>query len=105
MNEFKPYLFPELLNDLKGLSFTTGIFPSQKINMLVEDKKIWADGGVEEAQIQPSSIDLRLGPVAWRVQASFLPGKNSTVEAKAKDLIMTEIDLTRPTVFEKDCIY
>jgi dCTP deaminase len=105
MSEFKPSLFPELLKDLKSLSFTTGIFPSQRIRRLIEDARIWADGGIDESQIQPSSIDLRLGSVAYRVQASFLPGKNWTVDAKAKDLIMTEIDLTRPTVFEKGCVY
>ena len=105
MSEFKPSLFPELLKDLKSLSFTTGIFPSQRIRRLIEDSRIWADGGIDESQIQPSSIDLRLGSVAYRVQASFLPGKNWTVDAKAKDLIMTEIDLTRPTVFEKGCVY
>jgi dCTP deaminase len=105
MSEFKPTLFPELLKDLKGLSFTTGIFPSQRIRRLIEDSRITAQDGIDEEQIQPSSIDLRLGSVAYRVQSSFLPGKHSTVEAKAKDLIMTDIDLSRPTVFEKGCVY
>src|SRR5919197_5265480 len=105
MSDFGPTLFPELLKDLKGLSFTTGIFPSQRIRRLIEDSKITAQGGIDEEQIQPSSIDLRLGPLAYRVQSSFLPGNHSTVEAKAKDLIMTEIDLARPTVFEKGCVY
>lgn len=98
-------LFPELGKDLQSLSFTTGILPSQKIRELVEAGKIAADPRVEEAQIQPASIDLRLGPIAYRVQASFLPGPNSTVESKIKDLIMTTVDLTRPTVFEKGCVY
>jgi len=98
-------LFPELEQDLK--SFTTGILPSQKIRELVESGRILGvnKNKIEEEQIQPSSLDLRLGPIAYRVQASFLPGPNSTVESIVKELVMTEIDLRRPTVFEKCCVY
>ena len=96
-------LFPELEQDLK--SFTTGILPSQKIRELVESGRISGINKIQEEQIQPSSLDLRLGPIAYRVQASFLPGPNSTVESKVKELVMTEIDLRRPTVFEKGCVY
>ena len=39
------------------------------------------------------------------MQASFLPGPNATVESRIKDLAMTQIDLTQPTVFEKGCVY
>ncbi len=55
--------------------------------------------------IQPASLDLRLGDMAHRVRASFLPGPNSTVEAKIKELRMTRVDLTGAPVFEKDCVY
>jgi len=96
-------LFPELEQDLK--SFTTGILPSQKIRELVESGRISGINKIQEEQIQPSSLDLRSGPIAYRVQASFLPGPNSTVESKVKELVMTEIDLRRPTVFEKGCVY
>lgn len=98
-------LFPELERDLQSLSYTTGILPSQKIRELVESKCILASSKIEEDQIQPSSIDLRLGQIAYRVQASFLPGPTTKVESKIRDLIMTEIDLRRPTVFEKGCVY
>lgn len=97
-------LFPELERDLQSLS-TTGIFPSQKVRELVEQGSISAPSKIDEDQIQPASIDLRLGPVAYRVQASFLPGSGSTVESKIKETKMTEIDLTRSTVFEKGCVY
>jgi len=99
------HLFPELEKDLRSLSHSTGILPSQKIRELVENKYVEASSKIEENQIQPSSVDLRLGPIAYRVQSSFLPGPTSTVENKIKDLIMTEIDLRRPTVFEKGCVY
>jgi len=98
-------LFPELERDLKALSYTTGIFPSQKIRELVESGGITSANKIDEEQIQPASIDLRLGPIAHRVQASFLPGSVSTVESKIKETQMTEIDLSRPTVFEKGCVY
>jgi dCTP deaminase len=96
-------LFPELEQDLK--SFTTGILPSQRIKELAASGRISGINKIEEEQIQPSSLDLRLGPIAYRVQASFLPGPNSTVESKVKELTMTEVDLRRPTVFEKGCVY
>ncbi len=83
----------------------TGILPSQSIRELIDAGQIIAIQSVEDAQIQPASIDLRLGPVAYRVRASFLPGKNSTVEAKIRSLALTEASLTRETVFETGCVY
>src|SRR6476620_10309427 len=96
-------LFPELQRDLHSLSFTTGILPSQKIRELIENGRIAAAAPIDDDQIQPSSIDLRLGPVAYRMQSSFLPGANGVVERKLQELVMTTIDLSRPTVFEKGC--
>src|SRR5262249_50450879 len=57
-------------------------------------------------QIQPASLDLRLGDVGYRVQASFVP-QNSSVERGIADagLAMSRVDLTRRTVFEKGCVY
>ena len=98
-------LFPELQRDLHSLSFTTGILPSQKIRELIENGRIAAATPIDDDQIQPSSIDLRLGPVAYRMQSSFLPGANGVVERKLQELVMTTIDLSRPTVFEKGCVY
>jgi dCTP deaminase len=98
-------LFPELERDLQSLSFTTGILPSQRISELIAHGRISASIPIEDDHIQPSSLDLRLGPVGYRMQASFLPGPKATVESRIKDLAMTKIDLTRPTVFEKGCVY
>ncbi|MGH9445981.1 MAG: 2'-deoxycytidine 5'-triphosphate deaminase [Terriglobia bacterium] len=82
-----------------------GILPSQFIRELIDAKRIMAINPVEDAQIQPASIDVRLGPIAYRVRASFLPGKNSTVEAKLQSLALTEVDLVREAVFETGCVY
>jgi dCTP deaminase len=98
-------LFPELERDLQSLSFTTGILPSQRISELIAHGRVSTATPIEGDQIQPSSLDLRLGPVGYRMQASFLPGPKATVESRIKDLAMTKIDLTRPTVFEKGCVY
>jgi dCTP deaminase len=84
---------------------TTGILPSQEINNLIAARHVLANPAIDPEHVQPASLDLRLGEMAHRVRASFLPGPNSTVEAKIKELRMTRVDLTRSAVFEKDCVY
>jgi len=89
----------------EGKSRTTGILPSQEISNLIARVNISAQPAINPDHIQPASLDLRLGDMAHRVRASFLPGPNSTVEAKIKELRMTRVDLTGAPVFEKDCVY
>jgi dCTP deaminase len=84
---------------------TTGILPSQDIQNLISRSHVIATPAVHPDHVQPASLDLRLGDVAHRVRASFLPGPNSTVEAKIKELRMARVDLTGAAVFEKDCVY
>ena len=101
-------LFPEPDPKLdKGLreSRTTGVYPSQKIQEFIHTDRIRASSAITGAQIQPASLDLRLGPVAYRVRTSFLPGKLSTVANKVRELRMNEIDLRQGAVFEKRCVY
>ena len=97
-------LFAELANE-RPESRTKGILPSQEIRELIAGGRISASPAIEEQHIQPASLDLRLGDIAHRVQASFLPGPNGTVEAKMKDLRMGRVDLTGAAVLEKDCVY
>jgi dCTP deaminase len=104
MTKAEAGLFPEFGAAEAGAR-TTGILPSQEISRLIASGKISANQPVEEPHIQPASLDLRLGDIAHRVRASFLPGPNSTVEAKIKELRMTRVDLTSSAVFEKDCVY
>ena len=97
-------LFPELARDpLPAVS--TGVLPYQRIRALVRDGRITAAEPVTDEQVQPASLDLRLGAVAYRLQASFLPGRHSTVERKLDTLSMAELDLSSPTVLEKGCVY
>src|SRR5258706_15353671 len=99
-------LFPELESDSQRLlKNTTGILPSQHLEHYIKTKTIRSDFRIEKEQVQPASIDLRLGRKAYRVQASFLPGKKSTVASKIDKFRMHEIDLSAPTVLEKGCVY
>jgi dCTP deaminase len=85
-----------------------GILPSQEILELVRSGKISASRPVEEdSQIQPSSIDLRLSREAYRVKASFLPGKSTTlsVRAKANGMLLETIDISNGTILEPGVIY
>jgi len=64
--------------------FSTGILPSHVLKRLIaQSREITALEPIIPAQIQPASIDLRLGVKAWRVRASFLPGPHATVEPGA----------------------
>jgi len=58
-----------------------------------------------ESQIQPASLDLRLGDIAYRVRASFLPGPGATVAERIDELKLHEIDLTDGAVLETNCVY
>jgi len=97
-------LFPQFAADIVA-SHASGIYPSQKIEEFIRAGYIGATTPVQPEQIQPASIDLRLGSVAYRVRASFLPGRTSTVLKKAAEYSTHELDLSRPTVMERGCVY
>lgn len=97
-------LFPELGLPAETSTFSTGVLPSQHLRQAV-GQWIKADNEIGEEQIQPASIDLRLGTVAYRVQASFLPSQRSTVAEKISRLSMATISLESPTLLERDCVY
>ena len=85
---------------------TTGILPSQELERLVKvTKEIRFLEPIQDSQYQPASLDLRLGAVAYRVRASFLPGKDATVEKKLEDLAMHRMDIASGAVLERDCVY
>ena len=82
-----------------------GVLPSQSISKLILKKIIFADNEVEKGQIQPASLDLRLGNVAWRVRASFLTGKDKNVSDLLDEFKMHQIDMKEGAVLEKGCVY
>ena len=82
-----------------------GLFPSQTIERLAADGIIAAGDGIENDQVQPASLDLRLGKIAYRIRASFLPGPEHTVHDKLDRLALHTIDLTTGAVLETGCVY
>jgi dCTP deaminase len=99
-----PTLFPLPRPDLPAAS-RGGILPYQVLKQFVADGLIRATEPIDEVQFQPASIDLRLGPVAYRVEASFLPSPDSTVMARVADLMVEEIDLSGPATLERGSVY
>lgn len=82
-----------------------GILPAHEIEALVERKVITGWPTVDASQIQPASLDLRLGRVAYRVRASFLPGRELAVAERLDALSLHTIDLTNGAVLETGCVY
>ena len=81
-----------------------GILPCQSIEALIAGGAIASDTPFDADQVQPASLDLRLSDQAWRVRASFLPGKR-TVEDRIADVSMHTIDLSHGVVLERGCVY
>ncbi|MEM9428229.1 MAG: 2'-deoxycytidine 5'-triphosphate deaminase [Pseudomonadota bacterium] len=80
------------------------VLPDRHIAHLIEARAIAAPTPIKADQIQPASLDLRLGRRAWRLRASFLPGA-AALEARLAEFAMHEIDLGRGAVLEKGCVY
>jgi len=83
----------------------SGVLPSQDIRAMAESGILRLDAPLVDGQIQPASIDLRLGHKAHRIRASFLPGADATVAQRLEDFSMHEIDLTNGAVLEMGCVY
>lgn len=82
-----------------------GVLPSQALRHLISAGAISADLPITDAQIQPASLDLRLGTVAYRVRASFLAGQGRRVADRLAEFEMHRVDLTAGAVLEKGCVY
>ena len=92
----------------KGQTHAVGVLPAHGIANMVRDKQIWATGSggtILDDQIQPASLDLRLGEVAYRIRASFLPGRKGEVKNKLEQLAYHRVDLKNGAVLETDCVY
>ena len=82
-----------------------GILPDRDIAELAQAGHIRIAVPFADGQVQPASLDLRLGAMAYRVRASFLPGPQTTVAQRIKDLELHTIDLTNGAVLETGCVY
>ena len=87
-----------------------GILPEQAIHALIKGEAVNAVQGIGGAdghptQIQPASLDLRLGHTAYRLRASFLPGAGRLVSDDFEAVVMHKVDLTGGAVLETGCVY
>jgi dCTP deaminase len=84
---------------------TQGVLPAQDLTALIDTGAIAATPAILPAQVQPASLDLRLGAVAIRVRASFLAGAGRRVIDRLADFEMHRVDLTAGAVLERGCVY
>jgi dCTP deaminase len=87
------------------MTMKPGILSDRAIGALVGGGQLKSEVMLDKDQIQPASLDLRLGGKAMRVRASFMPGRNSTVADKLEKLTLHEIDLEQGAVLETGCVY
>lgn len=83
---------------------TAGILPCQAIEDLIAHEAIGSLTPFDSDQVQPASLDLRLGERCWRVRASFLPGRRRVMD-RLPDVAMHLLDLTQGAVLERGCVY
>ncbi len=86
-------------------NFATGVLADHQIAQLIASGAITADMPFTSGQVQPASLDLRLGNVAYRVRASFLTGSSRTVADRLAEFTMHTVPLTGGAVLEKGCVY
>lgn len=82
-----------------------GVFPARLIEKLHAAGAIATSRPFDEDQVQPASLDLRLGKTAYRVRSSFLPGPSHSVAERIEALKLHEIDLSKGAVLERGCVY
>lgn len=82
----------------------TGLLPDAELHRLLAAGAIAADTPFLDRQVQPASVDLRLGAIAYRVRASFLPGEDS-VARRLESFQLHTLDLTEGAVLETGCVY
>lgn len=83
----------------------TGVLPDSALRAMLETGAITATQPVIPAQLQPASLDLRLGTTAYRVRASFLAGRGRRVMDRIAEFEMHRMDLGQGAVLEKGCVY
>lgn len=82
-----------------------GILADSAIKAMFKSAALAAPMPLDADQIQPASLDLRLGDRAYRVRAGFMPGRHSKVGQKLDRFKLHEIDLTEGAVLETGCVY
>ena len=82
-----------------------GVLPDHAIHAMAARDEIRTDLPFAPTQVQPASLDLRLGTIAYRVRASFLTGAGRSVADRLHEFTMHKVDLSAGAVLEKGCVY
>lgn len=93
------------LSDPLATPGARGVLPVQSLRAMLQAGQITMARPPAADQIQPASLDLRLGTRAWRVRASFLTGKGRRVSERLDEFAMHSMDITDGAVLEKGCVY
>ncbi len=95
---------PPVNSDIAAAPY--GLLSRQRVRALIQADAISAETAIEPSQLQPASLDLRLGAEAYRLRASFLPGRGSSVRQKLASLSSERISLEGDgAVLEKGIVY
>ena len=94
-----------------GAARKHGILPDTHLKTLIREHAIDAAPAITESQIQPASVDLRLGTKAYRLISSFLPERSeigerlNVLDLYQSELVMYDMDLTQGAILEKGHVY
>ena len=89
----------------KTLFEPKGILPDRLISLMCNEGIIHSHQEISPSQIQPASLDLRLGSKAYRVRVSFLTNKQGRIIDRIQEFGMHTINIERGAVLEKGCVY
>lgn len=103
-DEFPPAKSPNPRAGRRG-PHPSGILPHQRIAELIDGGHIASLKPIDPGQLQPASLDLRLGRYAHRVRASFLPGKKNTLRGQLPSLEMHRLNLREGAILERNAVY
>lgn len=90
---------------VRGDGVKTGILPAQDIRRLIAGRHVVSSNPFADRQVQPASLDLRLGAHAYRVRASFLPRTGERIEDRLTELALHRIEIASGAVLETGCVY
>ncbi len=88
-----------------------GVLPYQSLRAAADAGWITATAPIDDKQFQPASLDLRLGPVAYQLRASFLPYRETVqarldaTEAGDSELVIDRISLESGATLQRGSVY
>ena len=78
-----------------------GVLPDTQLARLIDARAIASGEAIPEENIQPASLDLRLGGVAYRLRASFLPNRREVARQLPNFVLGPPIDLSEGAILER----